>query len=173
MQMNRPGPALLVRRAVFSCFYLGTMSACGGWIPATPTSALSSSAATQTPYAAPLSALTPTTPCTDNLLFLDDLTIPDYSVLPPGMALDKQWLVQNSGSCNWDSRYRLRLVSGDALGAPAEQALYPARAGMQATIRIFFTAPLEPGEYYSEWQAFDPNGLPFGESFAIRISVQY
>jgi next-to-BRCA1 protein 1 len=106
------------------------------------------------------------------LLFLEDVTIPDYSPVSPGSTLDKQWLVQNSGSCNWGSRYRLRLISGDALGAPGEQALYPARAGMQALIRIHFTAPLEPGSYYGEWQAFDPNGLPFGESFAIRINVQ-
>jgi hypothetical protein len=99
------------------------------------------------------------------------VTIPDYTVVAPGSSLDKQWLVQNSGSCNWDSRYRLRLISGDPLGASPEQALYPARAGMQATLRILFTAPQETGEYVSEWQAFDPNEIPFGESFVIKIIV--
>jgi hypothetical protein len=106
------------------------------------------------------------------LAFLDDATIPDYSIVAPGSALDKQWLVQNSGSCNWDSRYRLRLVGGVALGASLEQALYPARAGMQATLQIFFTTPMETGEYYSEWQAFDAKGIPFGEVFFIKIVVQ-
>ncbi|HEX7541128.1 MAG TPA: NBR1-Ig-like domain-containing protein [Anaerolineales bacterium] len=100
------------------------------------------------------------------------MTIPDYSVVAPGSTLDKQWLVQNSGSCNWDSHYRLRLVSGNGLGASLEEALYPARAEMQATLRIIFTAPLEAGEYYSEWQAFDPKGIPFGEAFFIKIIVQ-
>ena len=75
--------------------------------------------------------------------------------MAPGSTLDKQWLVQNSGDCNWDARYRLRLISGDALGAATEQALYPARAGTQATLRILFTAPQEAGDYVSEWQAFD------------------
>jgi hypothetical protein len=106
------------------------------------------------------------------LAFVDDLTIPDYTIVAPGSMLDKQWLVQNSGSCNWDGRYRLRLVGGDALSAFPEQALYPARAGMQATLWIVFTAPLEAGEYFSEWQAFDARGIPFGESFLIRIIVQ-
>jgi hypothetical protein len=99
------------------------------------------------------------------------VTIPDYTVVAPGSSLDKQWLVQNSGSCNWDNRYRLRLVSGDPLGVSPEQALYPARAGTQATLRILFTAPLEAGEYVSEWQTFDPNEIPFGESFVIKIIV--
>jgi hypothetical protein len=106
------------------------------------------------------------------LAFVDDVTIPDYSIVAPGSSLDKQWLVQNSGSCNWDNHYRLRLVDGIELGASPEQALYPARAGMQAILRIIFTAPLEGGEYDSEWQAFDAKGFPFGESFFIKIIVQ-
>jgi len=110
--------------------------------------------------------------CTDNLLFIDDVTIPDNTVVAPSSKLDKQWLVQNNGDCNWDARYRLRLISGDALSAPPEQALYPARAGTQVTLRILFTAPQETGSYVSEWQAFDANGIPFGESFFIKIVVQ-
>jgi hypothetical protein len=116
--------------------------------------------------------LTPTITCTDNLAFIDDVTIPDNSVVAPGSLLDKQWRVQNNGNCNWDARYRLRLVSGDALGASNEQALYPARAGTQANFRILYTAPQETGEYVSEWQAFDANGIPFGETFFIKIIVQ-
>lgn len=115
---------------------------------------------------------TSTLVCTDNLVFINDVTIPDGTVVAPGSTADKQWLVQNSGDCNWDNRYRLRLISGDALGAAAEQALYPARAGTQVTLRILFTAPQAPGVYVSEWQAFDANGVPFGESFFIKIEVQ-
>lgn len=58
------------------------------------------------------------------------------------------------------------------MGASPEQALYPARAGMQVIVRIYFTAPLEAGEYFSEWQAFDAKGIPFGEVFFIKIIVQ-
>jgi len=100
------------------------------------------------------------------------VTIPDGTVVAPGSILDKQWLVQNSGDCNWDTHYRLRFISGDALGAATEQALYPARAGTQATLRILFTAPQETGAYISEWQAFNTNGISFGESFFIKIEVQ-
>ena len=112
------------------------------------------------------------TPCTNNLTYLQDLTIPDNTEVSPGSQVDKQWLVQNTGNCNWNSSYRLKWISGDALGATIDQALYPARAGTQATIRIVFTAPSSAGSYESEWQAYDSNGNAFGDSFFIRIVVQ-
>lgn len=126
---------------------------------------------TFTPPAEPTVSPTPTPPCNDNLDFLDDLTIPDGAVVSPGVGIEKQWLVQNSGSCNWDARYRLKFVGGDALGAATEQALYPARAGMQVIIRIYFTAPAAPGTYKTAWQAFGPEGEPFGDTIFMEIVV--
>ena len=82
--------------------------------------------------------------------------------MTPGESIDKEWLVTNSGSCNWDSVIVLKLISGDAMGVPSEQALYPARAGTQATLRIVFTAPQNIGTYQSAWQAFAPDGTAFG-----------
>ena len=119
----------------------------------------------------PLVIPTPTVPCTNDLTYVRDLTIPDGTNLTPGESIDKEWLVTNSGSCNWDSRYRLKLISGDALGAPNEQALFPARAGTQATLRIVFTAPPNSGTYQSAWQALAPDGSAFGSEVYIQITV--
>ena len=110
--------------------------------------------------------------CTNNLTFLEDLTIPDNMFATFGLILDKQWLVENSGTCNWNAAYRLRNIGGAALGASEEIALYPARAGTQATLRILFTAPFTEGVYESAWQAIDANGNPFGDPIYIRIAVQ-
>jgi hypothetical protein len=110
--------------------------------------------------------------CVNNLTFLEDLTIPDNMFASFGLALDKQWLVENSGTCNWNSAYRLRNIGGAALGAPQEIALYPARAGTRATLRILFTAPFAEGVYESAWQAIDANGNPFGDPIYIRVTVQ-
>lgn len=109
--------------------------------------------------------------CQASLRFLEDLTIPDNSAFPPGAEIDKQWLVENSGTCDWDDRFRLKLVNGVSMGLSAEQMLYPARAGTQAVIRMVFTAPAEPGIYRSEWQAFGPDSLPFGDPVFIMIVV--
>jgi hypothetical protein len=122
----------------------------------------------------PLPTIIPTTDpsnCVNDLTFVEDLTVPDYSILPFGVAVDKQWLVENSGTCNWDSGYRLRRTGGAILGALEETALFPARSGMQAIIRIVFTTPFEEGAYESIWQAFDPNGIAFGDPIYMRIVV--
>jgi hypothetical protein len=115
---------------------------------------------------------TPTPPCTANLTFLRDLTIDDGTLVDPGEKLDKRWQVINSGTCNWDEHYRVRLIAGPSLGAATEQALIPARSGAQAVIRILFTAPYEPGTYRSAWQAYNPRGEPIGDLFFIEFVVR-
>ncbi len=136
-----------------------------------PTLVASATAATPT-IAAP-SRPTPTPPCADNqLTYEKDLNIPDGSVVDPGTSLDKQWLVRNSGSCNWDSRYRIRLIAGPDLGAAKEQALYPARSGSEVTLQMQFTAPSDPGTYRSAWQAYAPSGDAFGDPVFIEVVVQ-
>lgn len=114
---------------------------------------------------------TPTVQCKDNLVFVKDITIPDGTVVAPDSTLDKRWQLENNGNCNWGQGYRIRLITGPELGAPKEQALYPARSGSQAVVRIVFKAPLEPGTYRSAWQAFNPQGEPFGDPFFIEIKV--
>jgi hypothetical protein len=110
-------------------------------------------------------------PCENNLTFLLDLTYEDNTVVLPGQSIDKQWLVQNNGSCNWDSRYRLRFIGGDSLGAPEDLPLYPARAGARITLRIEFTAPSAPGSYQSAWQAMSPDGTLFGEEIYLLVVI--
>jgi len=122
--------------------------------------------------ASTLAALpTPTPLCTDSLRYIEDLSIPDGSQVFSGERLDKRWSVENNGSCNWDKDYRLKLVAGPELGADVEQALYPARIGSQAIIRIIFTAPNEPGVYRSAWQAYNPAGQPFGDPVFIDVQI--
>jgi hypothetical protein len=109
--------------------------------------------------------------CTNNLTFLEDLSLPDGTVVKPGALLDKRWLVENSGTCNWDKYYRLKFMSGAELSTPLDQALLPARSGSKATIRIIFTAPSDAGTYQSAWQAFNPQGEPFGDPVFIQLEV--
>ncbi len=134
---------------------------------------------TTTPIPAIYTALPPSTatatatagPCTNNLEFIQDITIPDGTSISSGTIIDKQWLVNNNGTCNWDSSYRLKWSGGDPLGAAQEQILYPARAGTQATLRINFTAPATEGTFESAWQAYGPDGVAFGDPVFMKIVV--
>jgi hypothetical protein len=170
-------PRFLARAGVFVSILL---SSCGGngtslppvTINLTDTPSFATIIPTETSVPTYLVPFTPPATCISGLTFINDVTIPDFSIVAAGTSLDKQWLVQNSGSCNWDSHYRVRLIAGDGLGASPEQALFPARSGTQATLRMIFTAPMVPSQYLSEWQAFDPQGVPFGDTFFIKIIVQ-
>jgi hypothetical protein len=51
----------------------------------------------------------------------------------PGDVLDKRWEVTNSGTCNWDERYRLKLMDGPEMGNDPV-GLYPARRGWKVII---------------------------------------
>jgi len=115
---------------------------------------------------------TPTVSCVDSLRFIADQTIPDGTEVERGATLDKVWEVENSGTCNYDERYRLKLIAGDELGAKPEQALFPARSGTRFEIHIRFIAPMEVGNVRSAWQAFDPQGNPFGDPIYIEIVVK-
>ncbi len=124
------------------------------------------------PSAPPIqSSPSPAPACSDDLDYLQDLTIPDGSVMVPGQTIDKRWQVRNSGSCNWDQRYSLRLISGDAMGSDGSVPLYPARSGAEATLQMLFTAPQEFGTYECQWQAANPDGTPFGDAFYMQIVV--
>lgn len=115
---------------------------------------------------------TPLPPCIPSLRYLGDLTYPDGTLVSPGQRIQKQWQVENNGSCDWESGYRLKLVGGYPLGVFGEIALYPARAGTQAVIEIVFTAPLEAGLYRTAWQAYSAEDLPFGDVVYMEIVVQ-
>lgn len=90
-------------------------------------------------------------PCSNDLSFLDDINYKDDTLVAPNQTMDKQWAVQNSGSCDWESGYFLAWVDGDPLGAPERIPLYPARAGAYVTLRVIFVAPSAAGTYLSQW----------------------
>ena len=145
-------------------------------VPAPPASVPGTPGEGATPTPEPLTVPTlalpsPTPPCTDDLDYLQDLTIPDGSTVAPGQPIDKRWQVSNSGTCNWDERYQLRLVNGDSMGAGISLPLYPARGGAEATLRIRFTAPPAAGTYECQWQAVNPDGVFFGDAFYMQVVV--
>lgn len=139
-----------------------------------------------TPTATPTATLPPTraiptytptlipspTPCQDGLRYLEDVTFAGEKVeVAAGQSIDKQWRVENNGTCPWTSGYTLRLTAGDALGAAPEQPLYPALPGARLVLRILFTAPPESGEYRTEWHAFNPQGVMFGDVLYLVVVV--
>jgi len=154
------------------------LAGCGRSNPSPPQETVLFKPPTSGPTATPtnrsLPSATPTQEdhnCTNQLQFEEDVTVPDGTEVEPGESIVKQWLVSNAGSCNWDERYTINLVSGPDMEAPRSQRLFPARNGQQVIIEMIFTAPEDPGQYTSTWQAFDPQGKRFGDPFFVDIQV--
>jgi hypothetical protein len=122
---------------------------------------------TQTP-----SPATATPPCENNLVFMQDITVPDGQHFLAGQPVVKTWQVRNDGSCAWVRGYSLHLVDGIAMGAIDKQALPEAVPGDVVQITIQFTAPPQPGTYRSAWKAFDQTGKEFGVQIYVEIIVE-
>jgi hypothetical protein len=151
---------------------------CGVQTDPTPTVAWTplpvvSNAPLPTPTATPLSSvpLVGSRNCQNNAIFLEDLTIPDQTIVEAGESLEKRWSVQNNGTCDWGPGYRLIHVSSDDFQATNEIALFPASAGSVAVWQVQLIAPFKPGDHISIWQARSPEGDLFGEQVYLWVVV--
>ncbi len=179
-RMTRKFPLSLGKAALLLLVML--LAGCGYLPPARPVPAeqqappfkaptLFAPAAAEIPAESAAAEPTQLANCSNDLDFIEDLSIPDGTQLAPSKEIVKDWKVRNSGTCNWNPDYSVRLISGDALGVEPLLALVPARYGTEAVISITFTTPSEPGRYSATWRAHGPDGEPFGEWFTIEIAV--
>jgi hypothetical protein len=122
----------------------------------------------------PVAPVVPPVPtaCLNNLTFVEDLTVPDGTVVGPGDEVDKRWSVQNSGTCDWGEGYRLVPLDKGVFAGPEQVALFPARIGESATLQVVLQAPAEPGAYTSRWQAESALGELFGEVVYLLVIVE-
>lgn len=116
--------------------------------------------------------------CTDRATFVADATIPDNTVLSPGETFLKVWKLQNSGTCTWDSSYRLSFFSGDRMGAVTEITLATiVTSGEVVDLGVDMVAPTVAGEFQGFWRLKNSQGAYFGigpsgdQSFWVKIAV--
>ena len=116
-------------------------------------------------------------PC-DQVSFLQDLTIPDGTLLAPGTAYTKIWELKNTGSCAWNSLYMLVFANeGDLMGGAISQPLITSGAvqpGETVKVSVELTAPINQGDYKGYWRLRNPTGSEFGpagKSFWVAIKV--
>lgn len=109
--------------------------------------------------------------CTNGLKYINDLSIPDGTQLNPNTEFEKKWQVKNTGTCNWNRNYTLRLVSGSPMGVDNAQPLEAVLNGTEAVLLIKFISPEEPGKYQATWRVYDPDGIAFGEWLTLDIGV--
>lgn len=130
-----------------------------------------------TPLASPASASTAAagTLC-DNSVFEGDVTIPDGTILRPGVDFQKIWAIRNTGTCTWDDGYKLVFYAGDRAIDPydflfrrTDDFVAP---GEGINIGINLTAPLAVGQYQGHWKMQNDQGQWFGTFLSVYFEVQ-
>ncbi len=117
--------------------------------------------------------------CTNSFEFVQDLTVPDNTVFPPGAEFVAGWRLRNNGTCPWTEEYAVAFIGGDAMGitttVPLENTVAP---GQTEDVSITLTAPEGEGTYRSNWQLSDAAGNVFGingvaeDAFWVQIVVE-
>ena len=108
--------------------------------------------------------------CSNEAVFVSDLTIPANTVLTAGANFTKIWRVTNTGSCDWVG-YQLVHASGDLMGASSPQALPLVNAGANGDLSVELTAPGSPGAYTAIWRMRASDGAVYGPDLAVTIIV--
>ena len=119
-----------------------------------------------------------TAACTDAATYVADVTIPDGTQLPPSTSFTKTWRLKNSGTCTWNSQYKLFHQAGNVLGAAQTNMPLPAvvAPGQTIDLSVNMVSPALPGNYQSDWLLQNAQGRPFGvgrssSPFWVKIGV--
>ena len=122
-----------------------------------------------TPTPAPTSTSAPPPACVDGLALVKHLT--QESDMKPGQAFTKGWQIQNTGTCTWDTNYRLVFVSGYKMGGEPVAVARQVNPGETYDLQINLIAPPRPGSYQGVWQMENGQGKAFGERLKVSVKV--
>ena len=109
--------------------------------------------------------------CTFRAAFVDDVTIPDDTLLVANEAFDKTWRIRNSGTCVWEAGTTLIYVSGDDLSDIDTLAVPATEPDEELELTVAMKAPAAPGTYRSNWQLQTPDDRRYGGVFYAQIVV--
>lgn len=139
-------------------------------IPPTSTLGFPTSTLAIATTSVPPTTAVPTQTC-DVAQFIDDVTIPDGTVLEPNETFTKTWRLKNNGTCSWTTSYAIVFSNGDSLGGPATQALTGnVNPGQSLDISVNLKAPATPGSYKGYWKLRNGSGVLFAQ-FYVDIKV--
>ena len=104
-------------------------------------------------------------------VFVEDVTVPDGSIIAPDREFLKTWRLRNTGDTTWSNGYSLVHVSDEPLGAPEFVPVSTALPGATADVSVTLRAPDSPGTYRSTWRMRSPAGDFFGDFYFAEIVV--
>ncbi len=99
-------------------------------------------------------------------------TVPDNTEFSPGESFTKSWTLKNTGTCTWNTDYRLSFKSGDQMDAPDYVKISSETdPGDTIKIEVDMTAPSDADTYKGNWQMQTNKGVKFGQVW-VQIVVE-
>ena len=142
--------------------------------PIIPTQAVQPTQAQPTTAPANTQTVPPTAtplPC-NQALFISE-TIPDDTEINVGADFDKSWRLKNTGTCTWNTNYKIVFAEGDKMGGLSSQNLTQAVApGEQRDIVLDLKAPNTAGTYKGYWKVVDDKGVSFVNNIWVEIKAK-
>ncbi len=136
-----------------------------------PTPIIVEPTTTLTAITATLEATATANPCF-NLLWIEDVTIPDGTQMKAGEVFTKTWLVQNIGGCAWHAGFTFDHVGGDRMRGNTVTLQEPIQTGSKRELSVQLTVPSgQTGLIQSSWRMADENGSFFGDTLSVNILV--
>jgi len=131
-------------------------------------------ATTTTGTAAPTPAFTAPPDCKVQAVLLEDVTIPDDTLVNAGATFTKTWRFKNTGTCHWTG-YTINFLTGDRMGAPDSAPIPDTLAGSTVDISLELTAPTANGSYsgYYTLKDAETESINIGaeKTFWLKITV--
>lgn len=133
---------------------------------------------TASPYPTYTAYPSPTVKPCDQAGWGADITIPDNTKFAPGSAFTKKWRIVNTGSCTWNTSYKVVFESGEGMSGPTSFALPSSVApGQSVDIAVDLKAPNTSGTFQGNWKLQNASGQKFGlgagnASFYVKIIVE-
>ncbi|KXN88822.1 hypothetical protein AN958_06691 [Leucoagaricus sp. SymC.cos] len=107
-------------------------------------------------------------------MFVEDSTVMDGQVFPPGAEFMKCWRMLNDSEHDWPEATDLVYVAGETLGVKKDGAVRVGMVKSGTEVELWtgeLKAPDVAGRYVSYWRLRDGNGILFGDSIWIDIIV--
>jgi len=112
--------------------------------------------------------------CKDGAVLIQDVTVPDNSLMPRGEKFTKTWRFMNTGKCNWNG-YIIAFFAGDRMEAPDSVPIPQTEAGKTVDVSVELTAPSLDGSYTGFFELRNASGevLPIGteNTFWVKILI--
>ena len=127
------------------------------------------------PTVAPVATMTPIPtkepdPCLYAAMVSE--TIPDNTKFSPGETFTKSWTLKNTGTCDWNTGYKLSFKSGKDMSVKGYVNISEETdPGEKIKIEVPMTAPASDGTYKGVWQMETNKGVKFGQVW-VQIIVE-